>query len=340
MYNLCCISLSLKKSGSNHRAFRFTQFEKHSRSDALEILGERSLENLQTTLDTMKFARTRGWGYRISSTLFPLFNLAKANVGLHDLPNATLVQDKFDEIKQFTRQFAPTQFRLSFHPDHFNVLCSANEGVVQRTINELAHHGWLMDNMVDNSRSYWYPLNIHMSRSSGDPKTIASEFIKNYDKLDDSVKSRLVLENEDKGVWTPDRLYNLIHQEIGIPITYDNLHHKCNPGEWSTSEAFERCYSTWHRHGCTPLFHYSEGGANDNPRAHTDFSISAPELFRNEYDTTVTRNQSIDWDVELKQKDYAINNIEEIEAKAKKRAQVNKRTKRRIDAARERSVPS
>ena len=294
---------------------RFTQFEKHSRQEALEILGNRALENLQTTLDTMKFARSNNWGYRISSTLFPLFNLDKANVGLTDLPNATLIQDKFTEIKMFTKQFAPTQFRLSFHPDHFNVLCSANSNVVDRSINEPAHHGWLMDEMVDNSRSYWYPLNIHMSRSSGDPQTIAREFIKNYDRLDDSVKSRLVLENEDKGVWSPDRLYNLIHKEIGIPITYDNLHHRCNPGEWSTSEAFERCYETWHAHSCCPLFHFSEGGANNNPRAHLDFATSTPHAFREQFDTSVTRNQPIDWDIELKQKDYAIDHIMELQKK-------------------------
>lgn len=321
MYNLCCISLALKKSGFNHRAFRFTQFEKHERSHALEILGERALENLHTTLETMKYARQRGWGYRISSTLFPLFNLDKAHVGLEDLPNATIIDDTFSEIRTYTKQFAPTQFRLSFHPDHFNVLCSANPEVVRRTIGELDHHAWLLDNMCGKiSRSYWYPLNIHMSRSTGDPQTIAREFINNYKKLPDRVQQRLVLENEDKGLWTPDRLYNLIYKEIGIPITYDNLHHKCNPGDWSTSEAFERCYETWHSHGCCPLFHYSEGGANNNPRAHTDFSISAPEEFRETHDTDVTRNMPIDWDIELKQKDYAIQHLQDIEDKLKRAA--------------------
>ena len=315
MYNLCCISLALKKSGFNHRAFRFTQFEKHDRADALKILGERALENLETTLETMRDAHDSGWGYRISSTLFPLFNLDKAKVGLEDLPNATMIDDKFAEIRSFTKQYAPTQFRLSFHPDHFNVLCSANPEVVRRTINELDHHAWLMDNMVENSQSYWYPLNIHMSRSVGDPETIAREFISNYEKLPERVQSRLVLENEDKGLWSPDRLYNLIYKEIGVPITYDNLHHKCNPGSWSPDEAFERCYETWHSHGCCPLFHYSEGGANNNPRAHTDFSISSPMEFRQLYDTDVTRGQSVDWDIELKQKDYAIQHLQESEDK-------------------------
>lgn len=318
MYNLCCISLALKKLGSKHRAFRFTQFEKHERQQALEILGERALENLQTTLDTMKLAFNNGWGYRISSTIFPLFNLDKANVGLEDLPNATLIEDKFEEIRAFTSGQSPKDFRLSFHPDHFNVLCSANPEVVRRTINELDHHAWLMDKMVgEHSRSYWYPLNIHMSRSTGDAEQIADEFISNFQKLPKRVQQRLVLENEDKGLWTPDLLFELLHIPLGIPITYDNLHHKCNPGSWDTAEAFRLCTSTWKAHDVTPLFHFSEGGANNNPRAHVEFATSTPKAFRKQHDSHYTSNMQIDWDVEIKQKDYAINHIEDMEAKIK-----------------------
>lgn len=316
MYNLCCISLALKKQGFNHRAFRFTQFEKHSRANALEILGERALENLETTLETMRYARDSGWGYRISSTLFPLFNLDRADVTLVDLPNMTLIEDKFQEIQHFVNSQSPRDFRISFHPDHFNVLCSANPEVVRRTINELDHHAWLMDRMAgEDSRSYWYPLNIHMSRSTGAPEQIAEEFISNYAKLPDRVKARLVLENEDKGVWTPDQLFELIHVPTGIPITYDNLHHKCNPGAWDVKEAFRMCASTWQAHGVNPLFHYSEGGANDNPRAHTDFAISNPVTFRQQHDSFYTEKLCIDWDIELKQKDYAIQHLQETESK-------------------------
>lgn len=295
---------------------RFNQFEKHTREDSLEILGSRSLENLQTTLDSMKFARDRDWGYRISSTLFPLFNLDKANVCLEDLPNATLINDKFHEIREFVTAQDPNEFRISFHPDHFNVLCSANPEVVRRTINELDHHAWLMDQFAgEQSRSYWYPLNIHMSRSSGDPEDIASQFISNYQKLPERVKKRLVLENEDKGVWSPDKLFELIHLPTGIPITYDNLHHRCNPGEWDIKEAFRMCCSTWKAHDVNPLFHYSEGGANGNPRAHTDFATSSPKLWRDEYDSHYTKNMRIDWDIEIKQKDYAIDHMQEFERK-------------------------
>lgn len=291
---------------------RFTQFEKHERSEALEILGSRALENLDTTLETMRYAYDNGWGYRISSTLFPLFNLDKANVGINDLPNATLIDDKFEEIRSLIKNQSPRDFRISFHPDHFNVLCSANEEVVKRTINELDHHAWLMDRIAGvTSRNYWYPLNIHMSRSSGDPKDIAKAFIANYEKLPERVRDRLVLENEDKGVWTPDMLYELVHKPTGIPITFDNLHHKCNPGKYSEHQAFDLCYQTW---PVTPLFHYSEGGANNNPRAHTDFATMSPIEWMSKY-VIYPETYNVDWDIELKQKDFAINHIHDLEIK-------------------------
>lgn len=316
MYNLCCISLNLKKRGSKHRAFRFTQFEKHPRDEALQILGERSLENLQTTLDTMRLARGNDWGYRISSTLFPLFNLDKADVCLADLPNLSEIENKFEEIQQFITSQSPRDFRISFHPDHFNVLCSANPEVVRRTMNELDHHAWLMDRMAgENSRSYWYPLNIHMSRSSGDPEEIADQFIENYYKLPERVRSRLVLENEDKGVWSPDRLFELIHVPTGIPITFDTLHHACNPGLWDAKEAFRVCVSTWRAHDVNPLFHYSEGGANNNIRAHTDYAEHGPRIWRDMHESSYTIDQHIDWDIEIKQKDIAITLLEETEHK-------------------------
>jgi len=317
MYNLCCISLSLKEQGFRHRALRFNQFEKLERSAALEAVGERALANLSTTLETMRYAKDRGWGYRISSSLFPLFNLDKAKVGLADLPNQDLIEAKFREIHDLVGTLSPREFRISFHPDHFNVLCSENPEVVERTIGELGHHGWLMDRMAGiDSRNYWYPFNVHIGRSSGDPEQIAKEFIKNYERLEDSVKTRLVVENEDKGLWTPDKLHELIHKPTGIPITYDNLHHGCNPGKWSVQQAFQVCADSWLLHEVNPLFHYSEGvpGAK-NPRAHAGFGTCTPKLWMNRHGLTndCVDPYSIDFDIELKEKDFAIIRMKEAE---------------------------
>ena len=132
-------------------------------------------------------------------------------------------------------------------------------------------------------------------RKDGDPNTLSQEFMKNFEKLSDSVKSRLVLENNDTGnTWTVSNLKKYFYNSYGIPVTFDNLHHRMLNHNQSYFDAFYEAKSTWN---CTPIFHYSEG--KNNTRAHADMPIESPISF----------NENIYWDVELKNKDYAILHI-------------------------------
>jgi UV DNA damage repair endonuclease len=117
----------------------------------------------------------------------------------------------------------------------------------------------------------------------------------NLAKCDESVTSRLVIENEDKGCWT---VANLL-EHFSIPITYDNLHDKCNPDEYLDDAAY-KCARTWGN--VKPLFHYSESMPDHkNPRKHADMPTDYP--FSNDFD----------WDIELKSKDAAIRELAMIE---------------------------
>jgi len=81
-------------------------------------------------------------------------------------------------------------------------------------------------------------------------------------------------------------------EHFDIPITYDNLHDKCNPDEYLDDAAY-KCARTWGN--VKPLFHYSESMPDHkNPRKHADMPTGSP--FSEEYD----------WDIELKSKDAAI----------------------------------
>ena len=71
-------------------------------------------------------------------------------------------------------------------------------------------------------------------------------------------------------------------------------------------------------HGVRPLFHYSEGGANNNPRAHTDFPISTPAEYMRKHVIGIDKYH-VDWDIELKQKDYAINHLYDLDEKFARR---------------------
>ena len=192
------------------------------------------------------------------------------------------------------------KIRCSTHPDQFVVPASATKSVVEKSIIELEAHGKMMDAM-GLPQTYDAPINIHMNIYKGGTKEIAKRFVDVYNDLPINVKSRLVLENEDKAnSWKVEELYELIYSNTGIPITYDNLHFRCNPGKLSAKEAVKLCMSTWDKY--RPLFHFSDNDTtNKNPRAHGDYVRSIPEEYV---------DLDVDFEFEFKAKDYALERFE------------------------------
>ena len=97
-------------------------------------------------------------------------------------------------------------------------------------------------------------------------------------------------------------MYDYIYSVTKIPITYDNLHFRCNKGDLSSNEALKLAISTWGKY--RPLFHFSDNDINNkNPRAHTDYVRELPVEYKNNIN-------DIDFEFEFKSKDYAIEKFE------------------------------
>lgn len=291
MYSLCCISNSLSEQGHKFQTMTWARFSKLPREEAVATLSARTLNNIRVTYKILEQCASEGWGYRVSSNLFPLLTYDVAELKLEDYPDYIDIEAALADCASIIRD---KRIRVSCHPDQFNVLASEGKHNVAKTIKELNHHGWLMD-MLGAPRDYRAPINIHINNTKGDPADIAARFMANLAKCDESVQSRLVVENEDKGIWTP----SLLVKHFDIPITYDNLHHKCLPDDLTQEQAHRLCYKTWMRGGYyKPLFHYSESHPNKtNPRSHADMPTATPA---SSFDAPV------DYDIELKSKDYAI----------------------------------
>ncbi len=297
MYNLCCISNELKEQGYKFQTMTWKRFnqlrDEHGAEYALDQLGQRWLNNVEVTRLCIEHCHDNGWGYRVSSALFPCLTHPEFEYGVTDVPQYAQIVEEFRDIVYYNETW---QVRLSTHPDQFNVLASENQASVDKTIAELNHHGWVMD-QLGCERSYRNPMNIHVNCTKGDLADIAARFMSNLNKTDQSVQSRLVIENEDKGCWT---VTNLL-KHFDLPITFDNLHHKCNHDEQISCElaAMDWCSDTW---SCKPLFHYSESHPDKtNPRAHADMPTDRP------------CSDQYDWDIELKSKDAAIRGLAMIE---------------------------
>jgi UV DNA damage endonuclease len=288
---LCCISLELKDRGIGHQTMTFKRFASLPRSEALTILGERILNNLQTTNETIKYCAENNWVYRVSSDIFPLITYDEANVNLEDLPNYDEIQDELDNIES---TISNSGVRVSCHPSEFNVLASTNNKAVEKTITELNFYSSFFDR-IGLAADYTAPMNMHIHNKSGSYDEIIGRFVHNFNRLDENCRKRLVIENDDKiNCWSVDELVTIFYPRTNIPITFDYLHHKCNPNGLDEETAIKRCYETWG--GYTPLFHYSESKPGNNPRAHADYAENDFNTYELDFDV----------DFELKCKDNAI----------------------------------
>jgi UV DNA damage endonuclease len=298
--SLCCISLKLQEQGIRASTMTKTRFLQLERQNAEKIVADRTLNNVVVTRKTLEFCASRKWNYRISSGMMPLETLPEANLVLENTYNFNLIKQEFDIAAETIRK---NNIRCSTHPDQFVVIASANVKTVAKSIIELHAHGKMMD-YLQLPRSYQSPINIHMNSFKGaDIKDIAKRFIDVYNDLDESVKTRLVLENEDKlNSWNVEQLYEHVYQQIGIPITYDNLHFRCNPGRQTAKQAMQMAISTWSNF--VPLFHFSDNDPNEkNPRSHGNYVREFPDEYR-------SYNDALDLEMEFKAKDYAIEKFE------------------------------
>jgi UV DNA damage endonuclease len=294
-YSLCCISLELQKKGIKSSTMTKTRFLSLDRKLAIDTVSKRTLNNLKVVKETLKYCISKKWNYRISSGLMPLETLPEARISYDILPDKDYI---YDEFKQCSEIIKKNNLRCSTHPDQFTVPASSKPNVVSKAIIELNAHGLAMD-LFGLPQSYQSPINIHMNCYKGeDIKTIADRFIKVYKQLNNNVKSRLVLELEDKpNSWNLNQLYNYIYEKVGIPITYDSHHFRLNnPDKLNPNEAIKKCISTWGKY--QPLFHFSNGRDSKENRAHSDYVYDIhQELFDN----------NVDIEFEFKMKDMAIN---------------------------------
>jgi UV DNA damage endonuclease len=293
---LCCISLKLKEQGYGFQTMTYKRFSSLPRDEALSILGNRILNNLKVTNQTIRFCSENNYVYRVSSDIFPLITFDEANVNLEDLPTHDEIQDEFDNISQ---TIIDTNVRVSCHPSEFNSLASLSDKVVEKTITELNFYSSFFDriNLPADHRS---PMNLHVHNNNGTREEISHRFYSNFKKLDENCQARLTIENDDKlNCWSVRELIDTFHRITRIPICFDYLHHKCHPDFMTEREAIGECYMTWQT---KPLFHYSESRPGNNPRAHNDYAETPFDTYGLEFDI----------DMELKAKDYAIEKYQSI----------------------------
>ena len=290
--SLCCISNILAEKGVKFRTMTYKTFSSMNREDALLKLSGIIHNNFNVTYKVMEHCVASGIkGYRVSSDLMPVLNHPDVLMQVEDLPQYGFIEYEIKKIKRFISE---NDLKVSAHPSEYITLTTDDAKAIQNSILDLETHAKIFD-WFGLPQDYSAPLNIHC-RKDGEPDVISGAFMNTFDKLSDSVKNRLVIEVNDnvKGVWSVKNLVKYFYDQHNIPITFDTLHHKFLHGDLSDKDAFELAYSTWNT---TPVFHYSEGIGDT--RNHAGMATGIPDSYG--YDVV--------WDVELKNKDYAILDI-------------------------------
>lgn len=288
-YACICETLKKQKITTNRSMIKKTFLQR-----GINYAGELSLQNvkdLETVIhwnvqNNIKF-------FRVSSDMMPW----ASEYGIENLPNIQEISIVLKRIGEYANK---NGVRLTSHPGPFNVLCSPNDKVVKNTIVDLELHGKLFD-LMGLSKTPYNKINIHCNGTYGNKKESMKRFCDNFDKLSDSVKSRLTVENDDK-----QNMYNVsdlmyIHDNTGIPIVFDYHHHIFNTGGLTEEEAMKMATSTW-KDGITPIVHYSSskqketGNKKDKPQAHAEYILEKIDTY----------SQQVDVMLECKAKELAL----------------------------------
>lgn len=263
-----CSNLTLELSAS--RTFRLASYSE-------ERLIATVTENLNALQAILEWNRDHRIGFfRISSTTVPF-----ASHPVMSLNWQEHFADHFARIGQFIRDH---DMRINVHPGQYILLNSPREDVVERSVAELAYHADLLDLMELDAT---HKIQIHTGGVYEDRDTASNRFIERYRVLPDPIRSRLVIENDERQFALADN--TRIHEATGIPLLFDVFHHRLfNHGE-SLDQALSMAMSTWDGHGA-PMIDYSSQHRERQPGAHTmsieleDFATVAEMLHDRDVD--------------------------------------------------------
>ena len=291
-YGYCCINMTLSEQKervtTNRGMVKKTFLER-----GLDYVSELALQNVKDLKTILEWNHVNCINmYRMSSDMFPWCSEYEIS-DLKDYKEISGILKECGDFAKFVDQ------RITFHPSPYGVLASERPDVVVKAIKELSQHGEIMD-LMGLDRSVYYPINIHVNTTKPDKESAAIRFCENFALLPESVKSRLVVEVDDKkSQYTSLDLARMVHKNIGIPVTFDYLHNICNPPEALCEEASLRvCLSTWPEN-IPAITHYSDSRKLHEDEsvkevAHSDWIWKSPETYGLNFD--------IEFEVKMKER--------------------------------------
>ncbi|KAF2749035.1 UV-endonuclease UvdE [Sporormia fimetaria CBS 119925] len=193
---------------------------------------------------------------RLSSEMFPFASHLEYGYPLAPFASETLAE--------VGKVIAELGHRVTTHPGQFTQLGSPRKEVIEAAIRDLEYHDEMLSLLrLPEQQDRDAVMILHLGGVFGDKEATLNRFRTNYARLSDSIKRRLVLENDDVS-WSVHELLPLC-QELNIPMVLDFHHHniifddtKLREGTHDIISLFPAILETWRRKNITPKMHYSE----------------------------------------------------------------------------------
>jgi UV DNA damage endonuclease len=222
--------------------------------------------------------------FRITSDLVPFAShpVCKSNWPRH-------FESEFQVIGDLVRRW---DMRISMHPDQFTLLNSVDDRVAENSVRELEYHAQVLDLMELDTAA---KIQIHVGGVYGDKGRSMERFAERFERLNESLKGRLVVENDDHRYSVQDCLS--LGALTGAPVLFDVFHHEVNTSGESTPEALGLCAQTWKPRDGLPMVDYSSQRAGHRVGTHAE-TINVTR-----FGEFLDRTHPYDFDVMLEVKD-------------------------------------
>lgn len=181
-------------------------------------------KNLQDLLVILQWNEDHGIKfYRISSGICPHITNPELCNDPSNWRELSYSLKKFSKLLQKIGEFARKhKHRLTFHPDPFITLGTADEAIKLRNMRELYFHAKILDMMKLDGNSI---ICIHGGGVYNNKPETMKRWIKNYKNLPQNIKNHLALENDEFSYSLNDVLY--LSDETGVPVIADLFHYDC-----------------------------------------------------------------------------------------------------------------
>ena len=218
--------------------------------------------------------------FRISSDLIPFGSSPVNGLAWWDIFVSKLLK--------IGEKIQNSGMRVSMHPGQYTVLNSPKQGVAKRAIEDLNYHARVLDSLGMGAQ---HKIVLHIGGIYSDKKQAIKRFVANYYHLEDSVKKRLVLENDDKSYNICDVLE--IGAILNVPVVFDNLHNEINYCDKQKNNFYwiSECKKTWKEKDGKQKIHYSQ---------------QAPMKKAGSHSNTIRLNEFMDFYENLESKDIDI----------------------------------